>query len=282
MKVYMSLWTNGMSFSNTQINLWKLSLALAKKHYVEVDLVTDTNGYELMKDLPFTNFHVELNDIPDYPTVWCLGKIYTYKFACENNEAFLHLDGDVLLWEKLPEELSNSPIFVQSYDFNINEHPAYDVIKLQQDLGSATPVDWLAHGNLTSFNMGIFGGTNLALINDYCDYAISMINNPLYHRLWSSLPGGLSYKDGFISSTTKSCMLEQANLAIFCKNNNVVPSRLFDNREDPNKTTYKKYSHLIMNKHHPIILHNVEERLSQDPYDLEPKDVPIESWHEIQ
>lgn len=283
MKIYMSLWTNGIGFSNTSLNLWKLSLALANKHYTNVELITNSTGYELMKDLPFSNFHIQLNNVPNYPTIWCLGKIYAYQYACSLNEPFLHLDGDVLLWEPLPTDLINSPIFAQSYDYAIMEHNIYDIYKLQNDLGSPVPMEWTSNVHLKAFNMGIFGGLNISLINEYCDFVINMINNPAYHNLWAGLPGAVSLfkDDDFNSSNAKSCLIEQANLAIFCKNKGVVPSVLFEHKDDPNNVTYKKYTHLITKKNQPSILEKISERVSVEPYNLEPKNVSIAEWHQI-
>lgn len=283
MKVYMSFWTDGIRFNNTTLNLWKLSLALAKKHYSTVELITNSDGYNIMKDLPFSNFHIELNNIPNYPTIWCLGKIYAYKYACSINEPFLHLDGDVLLWEKLPESLTNSNIFAQSYDYEIMSNNVYNAAKLYQDLNCNVPTEWFTNDNTKAFNMGIFGGSDIPLINGYCDFVINMINNPNYINLWLAQPGVLSSSEigEFNSSTTKSCLVEQGNLAIYCKNNNIIPSLLFQDKSDPDKITYKKYSHLIVHKNEPNILNRIAQRVSQEPYDLEPRNVSIENWHTI-
>lgn len=283
MKVYMSLWTNGIGFLNTHINLWKLSLALTQKHYGEVNLITNSVGYDIMKNLPFSNFYVELDDIPNYPTVWSLGKIYAYQYACSIGQPFLHLDADVLLWEPLPESLVNSNIFTQSYDHKINENKNYDIYRLQADCNAVVPQEWLNNIGLTAYNMGIFGGSDTTLINSYCDFVIDMINDPMYHNLWTNPPGTLSASqtDRFSSPSTKSCLVEQGNLAIFCKNNNITPSLLFEEMSDPEKITYKKYTHLTTQKNESIILERITNRVSQNPYDLDVRDVPIEDWHTI-
>lgn len=278
----MTLWTNGIAFSNTQLNLWKLSLALAKKHYNSVDLITDSNGYELMKELPFSSFHIQLNNIPNYPTIWSLGKIYAYKYACSIGEHFLHLDGDVLLWEPLPSSIVNSRIFAQSEDYTIMENHVYDVYRLQYDIGHSVPAEWKSNINLMCYNMGIFGGQDIELINGYCDFVIDMINNPIYANLWSGSPGILSnLQDNFNSSLTKSCSVEQANLAIYCKNQGIKPTLLFEHKDDPTHITYKKYSHLITQKNNPAVLQRIQDRLSQDPYDLTPRNVSIQEWHSV-
>jgi len=281
MKTYMSLWTRGISFSHTQIDVWKLSLALAKKHYSSVSLITDNNGYEIFKTLPFDEFHIELNNVPDYKTLWSLGKIYSYQYICNLNEPFLHLDGDVLLWEKLPETLTSSYVFVQSEDEIIGQHNIYNSLKLQADLSCAIPYEWLSNNNLRCYNMGIFGGTDLEFINEYCNFVINMINNPLYNDLWTGSPGIISNNpnDSFNSTNTKSTMLEQGNFAIFCKQNDVIPNTLFVDLADASHITYKKYSHLSSEKNNTAILNRIASRVSQEPYDLIPRNVPIENWN---
>lgn len=280
-KVYMSLSTKGIGFSYTQINVWKLSLALAKKHYGEVSLITDSDGANILQDLPFDNVIIQLNDIPNYNTIWSLGKIYAYKYICGLNEPFLHLDGDVFLWEKLPENLTDSAIFVQSKDEKINEHNIYNIFKLQADLNCALPYEWITSAGLQCYNMGIFGGANLTLINNYCDFVINMINNPLYANLWNGVPGVISNNsnDNFNSSNTKATMVEQGNFGIYCHNNNITPSLFFNNISDDDNITYKKYTHLILNKNEPAILERIAARLSKIPYDLTVREVPLSEWH---
>ena len=283
MQVYMSLWTNTISFTSQHKNVWKLALALAKKHYGQVSLITDDYGYDMMQDLPFDNFIVELNNVPDYSTIYTLGKIYAYKYICSLNEHFLHLDGDVLLWEPLPSSVTDQPLFVQSYDYGIMEIDAYNIYKLHADLNTAVPQDWIDNIGLKAYNTGIVGGTNISLINDYCDYVISMVNNPAFYKLWSGLPGQLSHSttDNFNSSQTKSLLLEQSNLAIFCKKLGISPSMLFDNLENSDNITYKKYSHLIINKNNSTILDRIDKRLQSVPYNLEPRDISLDDWNTI-
>lgn len=284
MKIYYSLSTNGNSFNITTINMWKLSLALVKKHYgasSSIELICDTNAKNILKDLPFDNVHVLLDNI-NYPTIWSLGKIYAYDFACSVGEPFLHLDADVFLWEPLPEILLNSPVFCQSKD-RILGTSFYDVDKLNFYTHRAVPTDWYEQKGTMSYNLGIFGGTNISLIKEYCDYVLSMINNDIYKPLWEASPA-IPFLENFNLSSTKSCLIEQGNFGIFCKNKNITPGLLFDTTTPPDDAesaifTYKKYTHLVGKKNDSSIIERINQRVSVEPYDLLPRNVSVEEWN---
>lgn len=265
----MSLWS--IPGKSVFIEMWQLSLALAKKHYDTVDLITDSSGYETLKNLSFSNFYVILDDVPQYYSIWSLGKIYAYKHACKISDSFLHMDADVLLWEKLPESLINNRIFVQSEDFMIGTK-FYDVDLLERYFKLQCPLDWKNHRNLMTYNMGIFGGTDINLINNYCDFVINMINNQQYQNLWS-----FDMKEIFYSNII-SCLVEQANLGIYCNNNNIVPNYYFKNFHQHKHITYKKYTHLMSSKNKLNIINGIKTRVSSKPYNLIPADVTIDKW----
>lgn len=279
MKIYYSLYANGNRFNDTTLNMWKLSLALVKKHYGEnnsIELVCDTYAKEILKDLPFDNIHVLLDHI-NYPTIWSLGKIYAYDFACSIKEPFLHLDADVFLWEPLPENLLASPVFCQSKDIVIGS-AFYDADKLKLYTRTTTPKDWHDYKGTMTYNMGVFGGTDTYLIKDYCDYVLNMINNSIYKPLWA-IDKLTAVPENFDFSGTKSCLVEQGNLGIFCKNKNITPALIFDDLSDLNIHTYKKYTHLMGRKNDQDVIKRINQRVATKPYDLLPKDVIIEEWN---
>ena len=92
---------------------WVLSVNQLRKFYDEVELVTDRIGYEILINklkLPYSKVHVILDDLNQYnENLWALAKIKSYSFM---NEPFLHVDGDVFIWEKFDEELLKQDIIV--------------------------------------------------------------------------------------------------------------------------------------------------------------------------
>lgn len=278
MNIYYTFCTNGSTFSYTTLSMWKLSLALIKKNYPnsEINLVCDKNGKDILQNLPFDNFHVLLNDI-NYPSIWSLGKIYTYNFACSADKPFLHIDADVFLWDRLPTELIESPVFCQSEDRIVGSN-FYDFEKLNYYTNLPVPIEWVSNKGVMAYNLGIFGGTDITFIQEYCSYVLDMVNNPLYQFLWTSTPV-IPLSENFNLSSTKSCLLEQGNFGIFCHLKNKTPSILFTNENDSANKSYKKYTHLVGRKGEEEIIKRINARVSSDPYDLAPRDVSIDEWN---
>ena len=84
---------------------WALSCLNAKKIYGNIELYTDTVGKKILIDklnLPYDRVHLvfDNNDFMDsLPNeLWAISKIYTYSLQ---NEPFIHVDGDFILWENL-------------------------------------------------------------------------------------------------------------------------------------------------------------------------------------
>lgn len=267
MNILYSLWTKNDPKFMIHYPTWQLSVALAQKHYGDINLITDDTGSNLLKNIPFKNIYVQLNNVPDFKNIWSLGKIYAYRFACSIGKPFLHIDHDVFLWEKLPQNLIDSEVFCQSNDFLFGASIYYDIRDLDDYLNSYLAGIWHSNIGTQCYNMGIFGGQNLEFINDYCDFVRNMIEDESLTNLWKS------------NKTDLSCIVEQGHFGIYCKKHKIRPKCLFEERDDPNNETYKKYSHMGRLKSNPQVLDKISERISTLPYDLEPRDVPIEAWH---
>lgn len=267
MKIFMSLWTKPKN--NIYIDMWKLSLSLAQKHYTNIDLITDKRGFDMLKKLPFSNFHVVLDNIPNYTNIWSLGKIYSYKHACSQDDSFLHIDSDVFLWDPLPTQLLNNDLFCQSEDFDIGQ-VAYDLNKLSEMTSinlQEMPKIWIDNISLKTYNMGIFGGKQ-NLIQPYCNMVLDMMNDTKYLKLWNIDSMILNMED---ISTHISCLIEQANFAIYCNDRNILPYTLFKNLTQPEISI--KYTHLMRRKNNSTIQQAISSRVSSEPYNLIPKNI---------
>jgi len=277
MKVYTSYWTGGVRHKSTNLDMWKLSIALAKKHYKEVHLITDDLGKQILQDIPFTTVDTSLNNVPPLSKVWALGKIYAYQKAAQQGP-FLHLDADVFLWKPLPSKLLKSKIFTQSPDFPIFKESGeyneqYNVKALQKVFGVIPPI-WIKYTNnlvenLIPYNMGIFGGTDVKSITEYCNFVIGMVNDKSLINLWNADTD---------AELAKTCLLEQANLAMFAKENNIKVETFMDNMEDTTNKTYRKYTHLMTGKDLTQVQLAITNRVSTEPYNLEPNQCTIEEW----
>lgn len=273
----MSLWTRPSGNINASfIDMWKLSVSLVKKNYGHVDLITDQKGYDILKDLPFDNFHIVLDDVPNLPTIWSLGKVYAYDYICKISEHFLHLDSDVFLWDRLPPKLTESDIFCQSYDLLIGGY-YYNLSEISKKFNKSLPQLWLDHDKLLTYNMGIVGGKRIDIFKDYCSVVKNMIKDPEFSWLWDIEEFYFMDNKPFPLNNRKSIFIEQANFAITCKIWNLKPEILFTNVSDPKlkEITHKKYSHLMFMKKDQNVLKRISQRVKNEPYNLEPSDNEI-------
>ena len=160
---------------------WALSCLQAKNTFGEVSLVTDLKGKEILTDqlqLPYSNVSTELEGKLDHyhPALWALAKIYTYSIQ---TGPFLHLDGDVFIWQKPGEEFLNSRLIAQNLDKNlefylstlngINQHFTYippPLLKENYD-----------HKDIYGSNAGLLGGSDLAFFKNYCEQAFKFIDD---------------------------------------------------------------------------------------------------------
>lgn len=147
---------------------WAFSCLKLRQYYNDVVLYTDDLGKELLineLELPYTNVRLDLNDLKTYDSrLWAVGKLYTYSLQ---NEPFIHVDGDVYIWDKFNISLEKRDVIVQSkYDFT--HHIKYEEIKtylLQEfkNLPFSVSEQLKKENNqLLSINAGIIGGSDIA------------------------------------------------------------------------------------------------------------------------
>ena len=166
MKFYMSYWSGGYQNKPSEyvVDLHKLSAHLILKNYGEVHMITDSNSIDSFKDIKFTTITTDLDSLPQHNYNWALGKIQAYRIIAEKNEPFLHLDYDVFIWEKLPENFLKNEVFVQEQEHDI--HALYNIEQLRINLKNNYILDF----NIDkSYNMGIFGGNNTEFIKKYAE-----------------------------------------------------------------------------------------------------------------
>ena len=178
MKPCLSFWTYGGMYahdlnipdkSNTILNMYKVCAYLLLRLYGEVHLITDKRGAKFLKDIPFTTVDISLENLPkDMGIIWSAGKIYSYKLLADKKEPFFHLDADVIMTQKLPEDLVNSDVFVQNKEFNVFD--AYGVL----EFFNLIPNKYFLAEKLsnTSYNMGVFGGKDFEFIKYYSETAL--------------------------------------------------------------------------------------------------------------
>ena len=158
---------------------WALSCLQFRQFYDDVELVTDQKGKELLIDkfgLPYTKVSVVLDELNDYnPDLWALGKIYAYSMQ---KEPFLHVDGDIFIWDRFDDELESAPLVAQhleeDYPFyrgaleEIEEHFSFIPEVIAENRQQGKPVN--------AYNAGVFGGNQVAFFDDYCQQAFEFVD----------------------------------------------------------------------------------------------------------
>jgi hypothetical protein len=185
MNIVMSLWTKpcvdgkAHGFNNVQEMMESLvvSANLAKKHYDEIHFYTDKLGEEwiipYLKYLPFTKIEVcldEINWLDD--KYWSLAKIFVYY---KQKEPFIHIDNDVFLWDKFPEELFNNDFFFQEIEY-FNELGRDFYLRGLEIFKPCLPKNFIETNG--AFNCGVFGCLNqkaLDLIPLYYNMGIEFV-----------------------------------------------------------------------------------------------------------
>ncbi|GAA3744512.1 hypothetical protein GCM10022422_30750 [Flavobacterium ginsengisoli] len=198
MKIIQSFWSgNQNDFSNAcgwesyRYNWmsWILSCYQLVKYHKNVELYTDAFGYKILIEklkLPYTKVHVVLDEVNHYPKdFWAIAKIKTFQ---QQEEPFLHVDGDVFVWESLTNHFHESNLVVQSmevtdyYYQNIWSNIYPELEYLPKELAEF-------HNDKTnvSFNMGIVGGNNVEFFKNYCSKSFEFVN--LNKKSWSRING---------------------------------------------------------------------------------------------
>ena len=188
MRIVQTFWTAGQDplkhafgWLHPEYNLmsWALSCLSLREHYDEVALYTDSEGKRILIDklhLPYTEVNVVFDDFPCLPQHWALAKIKTYSLQ---TKPFLHVDGDVFVPHPFSEKILHAPLVAQNREIGT----AYYREMMDQVLEykGITYPDYIDEGihqeSVASYNMGVFGGSDIDFIQRYCHEVFQFIEN---------------------------------------------------------------------------------------------------------
>ncbi len=253
---------------------WVLSVECARQYYPDTALITDNAGAELLVDrlgLRFTHVSLELNQLrgrdPDW---WALGKLYAYRMQ---TEPFVHLDGDVFLWKRLPPELEAAAVFAQSPEtFDPDDGERYYPVRAVERTVPWLPEEWRWHtagaGTRTASCCGILGGTRVDLLAEYADLGIRIVEDPRNAAGWAT----------WGNKGTCNVLIEQMLLDAVVAHRRHFPhspadadlriAHLFHGEGDPydpEKAAAAGYTHLISSaKRHPELMADLEARVTAE------------------
>lgn len=164
---------------------WALSLVTNRRHFDRVVVHTDPQGARLLEKwrLPFDEVLVDLttsHPIPRY--AWKCSSLAKTVTLLLQKEPFCHFDADLFMWNDLPPEVKDAPVFVQSSeDFNLMGVHAHGKGYNLGMFDTCVPKRpwWVktVPGLQPCYNTGIFGGTDLAFIHNYAEAVLKMVDD---------------------------------------------------------------------------------------------------------
>ena len=158
---------------------WALSCLQLRQYYPGVNLYTDDSGKAILIDklkLPYTSTFLHHNSISEISReLWALSKIYSYSLQ---EEPFLHIDGDIYIWERFSQRIEKAEAVAQNYEINfpyyfktfkeIKEHFVFFPDAVLKEINTE---------NIISTNTGIVGGNNLELFKKYSSEAFLFVKS---------------------------------------------------------------------------------------------------------
>jgi hypothetical protein len=187
MKIIQSFWSGGdKNFKNNygwysyKYNWlsWILSCHQLVKFHDEVELYTDQFGYEILIEklqLPYTKVHVVLDKINNYPKdLWAIAKVKTFQMQ---KDPFIHVDGDVFVWESLTEKFMDSGLITQNVEITTKYYRKHWDLIYPYLIFLPDEIQKF-HDGRSNFacNMGIIGGNNLDFFKNYCEKSIEFVD----------------------------------------------------------------------------------------------------------
>lgn len=158
---------------------WALSCLLLKKHYSKVDLYTTETGKQFLIDqlnLPYSNFFTIPHENLISSVNWALSKLLTYSIQ---DEPFLHVDGDVFIWNPLGKDLLNSALIAQNAETDTNAYNHGLQVLRKQGFLKKFNLTLPKKGNVIAYNAGIIGGYDIEFMGTYARQAIAFVQSNL-------------------------------------------------------------------------------------------------------
>ncbi|WP_316801954.1 DUF6734 family protein [Pedobacter nototheniae] len=259
--------TNQPGWVSPEYNLmsWALSCMQLNKYYQNVTLYCDKETKKILIDelkLPYANVCCELDSLNTYqPDLWALPKIYVYE---KQTSPFLHVDGDVFIWEKFEEKLMRGNLIAQ----NLESATSY-YEKIMQDLENHLSffpkeiLDERKKGNqILAYNAGIFGGNDYKFFNFYAKKAFDFVNKNILN-LNEGLGGNFNI---FFEQYLFYCLVKKQKKSVGVLLNQVIGDNEYKGFGDFINVPYdKKYLHILGSyKKNEVVCLQLANRLRLD------------------
>lgn len=235
---------------------WVVSTHQAAAKFSKVELVTDSKSKILFEnlELPFTTIRTDLDEILDYnKEFWALGKIKAYQIQ---DEPFIHIDNDVIIFNELPRELLNAKILFQNKEANDWFNYCYQPqVAYLDKVNYSLPKSWKKADY--AVNCGIYLCNELEFNKEYCKQAFQLVDNNYYKILHSEAP------------YLYSVIFEQFMAANIAEEMKIEPLFLSENNIEDEYSKYK-YVHIWGEKRNKHWFESIKNIVKRDyPYHFE-------------
>lgn len=172
--------SNTLGFVSPEFNWmsWCLSCLQLLKYYKEVHLYTNEQGRSVLIDqlhLPYTEVFLIEPEIQVPAGLWAYYKIHTYSLQ---RRPFIHVDGDVYIWDKIKSLAGNSALIVQNIEHADHYYRKIYLHLRQQGLTLPDVIKQeIGQENYHAINAGIIGGCDFAFFGQYAAVALEWINS---------------------------------------------------------------------------------------------------------
>ena len=230
---------------------WALSCLKLKEHYEDLHLYTDTAGYSILIEylnLPYKTAQISYDDMDDYNDLfWATAKIITYSLQ---DKPFIHVDGDVFVWERFAPEIEKAPLIAQ----NLETGTAYYKSAMEGIGKQITYIpeylkEEIEKESISAYNAGIIGGSDIGFYKKYVQEALKIINDNFQN---TGSNGQVSSDFNILFEQILFYALsEKENKAVTCYFKQPYNDNGYSAKEFADFTTVpygSKYLHLIGNK----------------------------------
>ncbi len=191
MKIIQSFWSGGkdilresFGWHSPQHHLmaWALSCQNIRNFYGNVELYTDNQGYEILINqlhLSYSKVHVILDELKPYPKeLWALAKIKAYS---QQNEPFIHIDGDVFIYSKFDECIHKAALIAQNSEKATEYYQSKfsNVINRMPYLPGFMDIEF-NNMPVCSCNAGIIGGNDIGFLKKYSSEVFDFVDKNIF------------------------------------------------------------------------------------------------------
>ncbi len=160
---------------------WAASLFSIKKFHGNVELYTNDHGYRLLIEalrLPYFKVHLLQIEVSNAQP-FSLSKLYVYSIQ---QEPFVHLDGDVILFKPIQTENSNAVLV--EFEISDNFTSYVDHLFRINHMTATSEIGAMMKSSPIMYNFGIFGGYPFELIANQSHRILKCFSEAKWENVW--------------------------------------------------------------------------------------------------